>query len=85
MEKIVHTIKNENGMHARPVGKLVSLTKKFLSNITISRDGKTVSAKSLLEIMSLGARKNDEIEIKITGSDEQEAAPKIVKSLEENF
>jgi phosphocarrier protein HPr len=40
MKKFKYVIKDEVGIHARPVGALVNATKKFESKILIGKDGK---------------------------------------------
>ena len=64
-EKI--TLQNETGLHARPAGELAKLASAFKSNINLNVDGKTVNAKSILGIMSLGIKANTEIEIECDG------------------
>ena len=53
-EKVI--LKNETGLHARPAGELAKLASTFKSNINLNVNGKTVSAKSILGIMSLGIK-----------------------------
>ena len=82
-EKI--TLQNETGLHARPAGELAKLASAFKSNINLNVDGKTVNAKSILGIMSLGIKANTEIEIECDGEDEQTAMSEILKGFENKF
>ena len=82
-EKVV--LKNETGLHARPAGELAKLASAFKSNINLNVDGKTVNAKSILGIMSLGIKANTEIEIECDGEDEQTAMLEILKGFENKF
>lgn len=41
MKTFEYTIKDELGIHARPAGLLVKEAKKFESECTITKDGKT--------------------------------------------
>jgi len=43
---------------------------------------KVVNAKSILNILAIGAKKGDEITLKIAGEDEKEALDTLVKLLE---
>ena len=82
-EKVV--LKNETGLHARPAGELAKLAGTFNCNININANGKTVSAKSILGIMSLGIKAKTEIEIECDGEDEQTAMLEILKGFENKF
>lgn len=82
-EKI--TLQNETGLHARPAGELAKLAGTFNCNININANGKTVSAKSILGIMSLGIKTNTEIEIECDGEDEKEAMKKILEAFNNKF
>ena len=48
-------------------------------------NGKTVNAKSILGIMSLGIKANTEIEIECDGEDEKEAMKKILEAFNNKF
>ncbi len=85
MEQIKYVIKDNAGIHARPAGLLVKLAKEFESSITIEKDGKTADARKILAVMSLGAKKDDEITVKIDGNDAESAANKIKEFLENNL
>ncbi|WPX08983.1 HPr family phosphocarrier protein [Anaerocellum danielii] len=75
-------LQNPTGLHARPVSIFVTQAAKFKSDIFIVKDGKEVNAKSILNILAIGAKKGDEITLKITGEDEKEALDTLVKLLE---
>ena len=57
MKSIQITIENNVGLHARPATLFVQTAKKHKSNITVSHDGKTVNAKSLLNLLLLNDNK----------------------------
>ena len=82
-EKI--TLQNETGLHARPAGELAKLAGTFNCNININANGKTVSAKSILGIMSLGIKASTEIEIECDGEDEKTAMEEILKAFDNKF
>lgn len=82
-ERII--LQNETGLHARPAGELAKLASTFNSNINVSANGKKVSAKSILGIMSLGIKSNTEIEIECDGEDEEKAMAEILKGFENKF
>ena len=82
-EKVI--LQNETGLHARPAGELAKLAATFKSDINLNVNGKTVSAKSILGIMSLGIKTNTEIEIECDGEDENKAMEEILKAFENNL
>lgn len=85
MREFTYQIKDEQGIHARPAGLFVKLAAGFTSNITIIKDGKEVDAKRILGVMSLGAKKDAEITVKIDGADEEAAAEALQNFLKENL
>ena len=56
MKTFDYTIKDELGIHARPAGLLVKEAKKFTSDCTITKDGKTKKLTQLMMLMSLGVK-----------------------------
>ena len=73
MKKILYTIKDPAGIHARPAGMLVKEAKQYESRIQLQKDGKKVSAANLIGIMGMGLRCGDQVEIFIEGPDEDTA------------
>ena len=66
MKKFNFTIKDENGIHARPAGLLVKEANKFSSQIEISSNGKTADAKKIFALMSLGVKTTRKFLLKST-------------------
>ncbi len=73
MKTFAYQIKDANGMHARPAGKLATYAKQFSSQIRIKTEEKEADAKRLLALMSLGATCGATLEFVITGEDEEAA------------
>ncbi len=82
MVKISYTIKNEEGLHARPASDFCKTANSFKSEITIIKDGEEYDGKSMLMILCVGAVQGDTIEIKANGEDEQSAVDALVKTLD---
>jgi len=78
-------IKNKVGLHARPASVLVQTANKFKSDIKIEKDGREVSAKSILGVLSLGAEKGSTIVVTVEGIDEEEALKTIEDLVNMNF
>lgn len=85
MKEFTYQITDEQGIHARPAGLFVKLAAGFRSNVTVSKDGKEIDAKRILGVMSLGAKKDSEIIVKVDGADEEEAAEALLTFLKENL
>ncbi|MGC9113002.1 HPr family phosphocarrier protein [Acidilobus sp.] len=66
-------LENKDGLHARPAALLVQEASKYKSEIYISKDGIKANAKSIIEVMSLGAEQGSKIEIEVNGDDAKEA------------
>lgn len=80
MKEFKYVVTDPEGIHARPAGELVKAAAKFSSDITVTKDGKTVSAKKIFGVMGLAAKQGHELTIRVEGSDEAEAASEL-----ENF
>lgn len=74
MRKILYTIKDPAGIHARPAGMLAKEAKKYNSRIQLQKGEKEASATNLIAVMGLGLRCGDQVEIYIEGPDEENAA-----------
>lgn len=64
---------NKLGLHARASAKLTQLASGFKSEVTLSRNGRRVNAKSIMGVMMLAAAKGATISIETSGPDESEA------------
>jgi phosphocarrier protein HPr len=75
-------IENEVGLHARPAAKFVKTANSFNCKIMIKCNNNSVNAKSLLDVLTLGAEKGTRIEIVADGSDENEAVDLLCELIE---
>lgn len=85
MKTFFYTIRDEQGIHARPAGELVKTAKKFASEIQIGKDGKMVDAKKIFGIMGLAAKKGDTVEFAIRGEDEELACAEMEAFMDANL
>lgn len=76
---------NEAGLHARPASLFIKEASKFSSEITVYKNDKGYNAKSIISILSMGARKGDKITIQADGDDEKEAIEALTNLVENNF
>lgn len=78
-------INNKVGLHARPAAMFVQTASKFTSNIVIEKDDKKANAKSILELLSIGAEKGTHIIIEAKGEDEKKAMQALEELIENKF
>lgn len=60
-------IVNQRGLHARASAKFVKCAEGFNADITVSRDGMSVPATSIMGLMMLGAAMGTSIMVEATG------------------
>ncbi|MBZ2279769.1 HPr family phosphocarrier protein, partial [Buchnera aphidicola] len=75
----------QHGLHTRPAAQFVKEAKKFKSEIYINYNGKSINAKSLFKIQTLGLVHGSLIILSAEGIDEQQAIAhlsKVIKELE---
>lgn len=85
MREFSYVIKDEVGIHARPAGLLVKEATRFKSDITVMTKGKSADAKKIFSVMSLSAKKGDEIKVSIFGPDEEFANQELKRFFEKNL
>ena len=85
MTEATTTIENKTGIHARPASVFVQTAAKFKSKVQLKAKGKTVDAKSILMIMSMGLVKGTEVTICADGPDEAEAVAALKKMIDDKF
>ena len=74
-------IKIESDLEARPAALFVQAANKFSSNIKVKVDNKTVNAKSIMGIISLGILDGQDVVIMADGDDEMNAVDELKKIL----
>jgi len=83
--KAMATIRNKKGLHARASAKLVEAAARFKSKITVSKDGQSVDARSIMGLMMLGAPIGSQIALEAEGPDASEAMTAILALVEAKF
>jgi phosphotransferase system HPr (HPr) family protein len=78
-------IPNKRGLHARASAKLVEAAARFKSHITVTKDGQSVEAVSIMGLMMLAASMGSEIEIAAEGEDSEDAIVAIMALIEAKF
>ncbi|HCR16665.1 MAG TPA: HPr family phosphocarrier protein [Candidatus Latescibacteria bacterium] len=85
MEERKATVKNLLGIHARPSALIVQAAAKFVSEITLIKQGLEINGKSIMGVMMLAAETGAVIQVRTEGEDEAQAAEKMVEMIENKF
>ena len=67
MEIQTFTIRNRLGLHARAAALLVKTANRFVSDVTLEKDGLEVNGKSIMGILMLAASKGSKITLRVNG------------------
>jgi phosphocarrier protein len=78
-------IPNKRGLHARAAAKFVTTVERFGASVDVCRDGQTVSARSIMGLMMLGAGQGAAIELLAEGWDAKEALDALAALVESGF
>jgi len=78
-------IVNERGLHARASAKFVKLAATFDAEVTVTRDGTTVDARSIMGLMMLAAGIGSTIEIAAEGPEAKPALDALVDLVQGKF
>jgi phosphocarrier protein len=79
------TISNKLGLHARASAKFTKLAGTFRSDVSMSRGERSVNAKSIMGVMMLAAGLGSEVQIEVSGDDEQLAMDALLALINDKF
>jgi phosphocarrier protein len=78
-------IVNRLGLHARAAAQFVQTANRFLSDVTIEKDGNEVNGKSIMGLLMLAAPQGSIINITVSGEDAEEAMKVIGTLINDGF
>lgn len=78
-------VTNPLGVHARPAEMLAKLALSFESEIEVSHQDQTVDAKSILNLLTLGAAQGVELTLTARGVDAAAAVEALVDLVQSDF
>ncbi len=78
-------IVNKRGLHARASAKFVKMASTFDAEVTVSKDGSTVDARSIMGLMMLAAGPGCCIEIQAQGAEAGPALDALAKLVADRF
>jgi phosphocarrier protein len=76
-------IKAEAGLHARPASVLVQQASKYNNDITLHYNGKSITLKSIMLVISLGVGQGETVEIEVDGDNAEQVLEQLRNTLEE--
>ena len=79
------TVVNRRGLHARAAAKFVTMAERFGASVDVFRDGQSVSARSIMGLMMLGAGLGATLELQAEGWDAKEALEALAGLVEAGF
>ena len=78
-------ITNERGLHARASAKFVKLAATFDAEVTVTKDGQTVDARSIMGLMMLAAGPGSRIIIRADGEEAEVAVEALAELVANRF
>ncbi len=85
MANAILAIKNQRGLHARAAAKFVKLVDQFDAEVTVSKDGQSVSGLSIMGLMMLAAAPGDAIAVSTEGADADTVMAALQDLIERKF
>ena len=87
MSRVARTVKivNRRGLHARASAKFVTLAASQPIELTVEKDGSSVTATSIMGLMMLGAAMGDHITISAEGEHAEGAVTAMAELVEAKF
>jgi phosphocarrier protein len=79
------TIVNDLGLHARAATKLVQLASRFPCEVSVTHDGQTANAKSVMGVLLLCGSKGTVVEVRATGARAEECVTAIGELIAQRF
>jgi phosphocarrier protein HPr len=68
-------------LHARPAGQVAQRAATFQASVSLTTDGRSADARSVLAVMGLGARAGETVTVYADGPDATEAVTTIAQVL----
>lgn len=78
-------VTNESGIHARAATLVAELVRRFDSKVVLVKDCERVEGTDVLQILSLGAGRGNELLLEATGHDAERVLDALVQLFNDNF
>ena len=73
------TLPEDVPLHARPAGAFVREAAQFTADVAVAANGKWANAKSILEVLALGATGGTELTLSASGDDAAAAVAELAQ------
>lgn len=83
--RVTVTIANKKGLHARPAALFAKVAEGFDAEVTVSTGGHSVSARSIMGLLTLGAARGTPIVIDGRGPQAEAAVAALARLVENRF
>ena len=78
-------IRNTQGLHVRPAERFAKTAMQFGSQIDVICESQRVDAKSIMHLLTLGARQGTKLVLEALGDDAQQAVDALAQLVENGF
>ena len=78
-------IVNRLGLHARAAAQLVRMANEYNSDISLIKSNQQANAKTIMEVLMLGAAQGEDLTVEAGGDDEEHAVEAIVQLIDARF
>ena len=78
-------IVNRLGLHARAAAQLVRMANEYNSDISLIKTNQQANAKTIMEVLMLGAAQGEDLTVEAVGDDEEHAVEAIVQLIDARF
>ena len=78
-------IVNRLGLHARAAAQLVRMANEYNSDISLIKSNQEANAKTIMEVLMLGAAQGEDLTVEAIGDDEEHAVEAIVQLIDARF
>lgn len=85
LPEVTLKIVNPLGIHARAASKFVKLAKTFDAEVRLRRGTSDADGKSIMSVMLLAAPVGSEVQLSVSGNDEQEALQALQHLIDTGF
>ena len=78
-------IVNRLGLHARAAAQLVRMANEYNSDISLIKSNQQANAKTIMEVLMLGAAQGEDLTVEARRHDEEHAVEAIVQLIDARF
>lgn len=79
------TVVNHLGMHARAAARFVHMATRYVSRVTVARQGREMDGKSIMGLLLLAAARGSLITISADGTDAQAVVDALAELVQSGF